>query len=78
MSSTPGPLEKEMLTEQTATYTCCHHWIIQPAEGPVSDGVCKLCHATREFKNSLDAWGDDRAVPARLVTVATDELPEGE
>ena len=67
-----------MLTEQTATYTCPHHWMIQPAEGPMSAGVCKLCHATREFKNSLIGMGNDWVAPTRRVTVAPDEMPDYE
>ena len=41
---------------------CCHHWTIQPATGPVSQGVCKLCGEIREFKNYVEAatWGDSR------------------
>ena len=42
-------------TQAPATQsTCCHYWIIQPAEGPVSLGMCQLCLETREFKNSID------------------------
>ena len=44
------------ISEAPVTQTCCHHWIIQPADGPVSSGVCQLCFETREFKNSLDDW----------------------
>ena len=33
---------------------CPHHWMIRPAEGPTSVGVCGLCHETREFKNSVE------------------------
>ena len=51
------PHETEMASEQR----CRHHWIIQPADGPVSWGVCKLCRETREFKNSLDTWEWDSA-----------------
>ena len=40
--------------------TCCHHWLIQPADGPVSEGVCLLCDETREFKNSIDDWVYDK------------------
>lgn len=36
--------------------TCCHHWIIETADGPVSLGYCQLCFETKEFKNSLDDW----------------------
>jgi hypothetical protein len=32
---------------------CVHHWEIAMADGPVSQGVCKICHAKKEFKNSL-------------------------
>ena len=32
---------------------CRHHWVIGPSDGPVSAGVCKFCHETREFKNSI-------------------------
>ena len=32
---------------------CRHHWIIEPAEGPVSQGVCQNCHEAREFLNSI-------------------------
>ena len=34
--------------------TCCHHWIIQPAVGPVSEGACQKCGEVKEFKNSID------------------------
>ena len=38
---------------------CQHHWVIERADGPVSRGVCKLCHRIRAFENSLgeDKWG---------------------
>ena len=36
--------------------SCCHHWEIEPAEGPVSWGVCRLCHESKEFKNSIDTY----------------------
>ncbi len=46
-------------TDATAA-TCTHHWTIQPATGPVSQGVCRLCGEVREFKNYVEAatWGD--------------------
>lgn len=36
--------------------TCCHHWIIETADGPVSLGFCQFCFETKEFKNSLEDW----------------------
>jgi hypothetical protein len=42
---------------------CSHYWVIQPATGPVSQGMCQTCGLTREFKNYVEAstWGEDRA-----------------
>ena len=33
--------------------TCVHHWEIAIADGPVSEGTCKLCKMTKEFQNSF-------------------------
>lgn len=54
--STPQP------AQEAETAACCHHWSIQPATGPVSQGVCKNCGELREFKNYVEAatWGDSR------------------
>lgn len=30
-----------------------HYWKIEPAEGPTSRGICKLCGEEREFLNSV-------------------------
>ena len=32
--------------------TCAHHWVIESANGPLSEGVCQRCGERREFKNS--------------------------
>jgi len=32
---------------------CRHYWIIESPKGPTSRGVCKLCGAEREFRNSF-------------------------
>lgn len=47
-------------SEQLDRSTCCHHWVIQPASGPLSLGVCQMCGENREFKNSLGdtSWDD--------------------
>lgn len=41
---------------------CKHYWVIQPATGPVSQGVCQNCSEIREFKNYVEGayWGDSR------------------
>ena len=33
--------------------TCKHHWVIEPANGPTSKGVCKLCGEVKVFDNIL-------------------------
>jgi len=42
-------------------HRCRHHWLIESAQGPTSMGMCKLCGAQREFKNSATdfLWEDE-------------------
>ena len=48
--------------ESESPPTCCHHWVIQPADGPESRGVCRVCGEVRDFKNYVEGgkWGDTR------------------
>ena len=32
---------------------CRHHWIIEAAEGPLSQGVCQNCREVKDFQNSI-------------------------
>ncbi len=32
---------------------CRHYWVIEVANGPVSQGVCKYCGAEKEFFNAI-------------------------
>ena len=34
--------------------TCRHYWIVDPPDGPVSQGVCRYCDEVRDFKNFLE------------------------
>jgi hypothetical protein len=45
--------------ESPAVATCPHHWVIQPALGPTSKGICKRCGAEKTFQNY---WDDDAAL----------------
>ncbi len=36
---------------------CAHHWRIDTPNGAYSDGVCRKCGVTKEFKNSSDYMG---------------------
>ena len=42
----------EALEEQLVS-SCRHHWIIEPANGPTSHGVCQNCQESKEFNNSI-------------------------
>lgn len=56
----PTPEVENIAAATTAV--CRHHWVIQPADGPVSNGSCRICGETREFKNYVESasWGDSR------------------
>ncbi len=38
---------------------CAHYWIIEPANGPVSQGQCQNCLEVRDFKNFVDSYHQD-------------------
>jgi hypothetical protein len=38
----------------TARAEHAHHWLIEEAQGAVSQGICKRCGATKNFKNWLE------------------------
>ena len=38
---------------------CAHHWIIEPANGPVSQGQCQNCLEVRGFKNFVHSYHQD-------------------
>lgn len=49
------------MTDQNETITdCVHHWVIESPNGPVSQGVCKLCGLGSQFRNSIQETGWDR------------------
>ena len=55
-ASIPVPVKEEEEPQ------CQHYWVIQPAEGPESPGICQSCGETRDFKNYVEgaSWGDSR------------------
>tara|TARA_Y100000588_G_scaffold332734_1_gene371148 strand:- start:63 stop:317 length:255 start_codon:yes stop_codon:yes gene_type:complete len=34
--------------------SCVHHWVIEPPNGAVSQGHCKACGESKEFRNSFE------------------------
>ncbi len=51
--STPASDTTEATTEG-ADNGCTHHWVIEPPNGAVSKGKCKLCGNDQEFRNSFE------------------------
>ena len=49
-----GPRRRNVTSDD-----CVHHWIIEPAGGPTSVGVCAKCGAAKDFSNSVytTPWG---------------------
>jgi len=54
---------------QTKAKKCIHHWNIEIANGPVSDGVCENCGMKKEFQNSIFS-------EARHITLEKEHAPE--
>lgn len=67
--------------EPTSKSKCCHRWIIEPADGPTSKGVCQFCGAEKEFDNcgsdSLSRW-DRSAAKSAEIPVLPDLASAGE
>ena len=54
MTVTVATKNEDQLTEPAQRQVVCHHhWTIEEAEGPVSNGICSLCGARRQFFNYL-------------------------
>ena len=49
----PSPRNTTLLAE-FITAECKHHWVIEAANGPLSEGVCQRCGEERGFRNSAD------------------------
>ena len=61
----------QSISETGMALTCCHHWIIETANGPISRGVCRNCFESREFKNSVfDIERDANDLPVRTGAIA--------
>lgn len=56
MSKSTAASEKSATSESVngADGDCTHHWVIEPPNGAVSKGKCKLCGTAQEFRNSFE------------------------
>ena len=41
-------------TAEVSDNGCVHHWVIEPPNGAVSEGRCKVCGEKKEFRNSFE------------------------
>lgn len=48
------PLDEMAGTTGTTDTDCLHYWIIEPAAGPTSLGVCRKCGEEGAFKNYVE------------------------
>ena len=76
--TTIAPETTEENNAKQAVFTCRHHWVIQPADGPVSNGLCQVCGETREFKNYVESatWGDSRITNKASSTSSTESTSD--
>jgi len=64
--------------------SCCHYWIIETANGPISRGQCQYCHEFRDFKNSVFDMGREdqdasnkQSQGPKAVAVGPEAPPDG-
>ena len=64
-----------VLERPAAKATCRHYWLIEPPDGPVSRGVCKLCGEVKMFDNVLEDLLSrrDSVAPFEPVSFAEEE-----
>ena len=51
--------ERIKVVDAPKAIPCAHHWVIEPANGPVSQGACQVCGEVRGFKNFIDSYNAD-------------------
>ena len=44
---------KEKVQDNLAKDQCHHYWVIEVANGPKSQGVCRYCGERRDFLNAI-------------------------
>jgi len=55
-----GVMPKQRGQDTKTETECVHHWVIKPAQGPLSQGRCKRCKLTKDFENSV--WTDTKHI----------------
>ena len=83
---------KAAVSEQpeAASDGCVHHWVIDPPNGAISKGRCKVCGEEKEFRNSFEysSWYGNKSpgakgapkggapAPEAKVKASSDEKPK--
>ena len=71
VSDSPNQISEEFLAP-----ACCHYWIIETANGPISRGQCQYCFEIKDFKNSV--FDMDREEKETEKTQTPDSEPAAE
>ncbi len=45
--------EEKLFEDKPAEDGCHHYWVIEVANGPTSQGVCKYCGEAKDFLNAF-------------------------
>ncbi len=40
--------------KEEETKSCLHHWVIETAQGPKSEGTCQICGEVKKFLNTIE------------------------
>ena len=59
VEQTQETVERTEVFDTPNIIPCAHYWIIEPANGPVSQGACQVCGEVSCFKNSIESWQSD-------------------
>ncbi len=47
-------VEEDRIAQEPTVPECLHHWVIEPADGPISEGVCRKCAEVKTFANYVE------------------------
>ncbi len=74
--------EEDRVAEEPTVPQCLHHWVIETADGPTSEGVCRKCAEVKTFANYVEQhnWSNqaDAKPSASQVRDLKRSRPEGQ
>ncbi len=73
-------VEEDRVSEEPTVPQCPHRWVIEPADGPTSAGICRKCAEVKTFANYVaqNTWSNegDPTTRASLVRDRKRSRPE--